>query len=234
MGSFGNNKSPWEKAAKQSSKQSPANKQPSAPPLPNPKIKSPGEETLEEVLGEMSRAMLESPDVLPDSFLDGLTEKLKGVEAPPADQEATADTADQVDPIQQFERDQRAQEEKEDRLGLAEARRDEAKQRGISIGELAAEENESADILFGRKRDMTPRERREAAEQRKADREAQQEADQEPTPQAPDEAAEDDGKEAGSTPEWAGALVELLTVIATDLSEIKDLMSSSGEGGYHG
>jgi len=29
-------------------------------------------------------------------------------------------------------------------------------------------------------------------------------------------------------------LVELLTVIATDLSEIKDLMSSGGEGGYHG
>lgn len=233
MGSFGNNKSPWEKAAKQSSKQSPANKQPSAPPLPNPKIKSPGEESLEEVLGEMSRAMLENPDALPGKVID---------QAASAIESAASAEPDFFDKKQkEIEEDEAFQQYKADfEVSYKE---------GISMEEAAArreaqeaeaaerEKQEEYETLFGEdvytdhKNQGPQQPTKEQVEQwEMADEAARREVENR-NPFNPNQSSD---LERPQAPDEAVSLVELLTAIATDLSEIKDLMSGDGEGQYHG
>lgn len=182
------------------------------------------------------------------------------VEAPPlADSTLGGNEQDRLNntaaPETLPENDVRAEAERQARLDQAKIDQWEAEQAGVSIGEYrdqAAEQGQG-------QRDMTPRERREAAEQRKEEREAQREEDQKNAEQAnmtagdykrmqerkaqaeqPAEPQEPQEQQAAvETPEEAGSpkqMLELLAVIAAGIDRLVQIAEDrkEDEGVVHG
>ena len=198
--------SPW-KPSKQKVQKVASNKPPTAPDLPAPQVRD-AEASLKETLDQLAQAIVEGPADRPPDGTDKLINELPGLLDPPStpsqttppptnppesleapqidgdsaampvgvtDQDAAEPSVPPSEPLPLDGADERAAKEKAERLDSAEDFRQEAEQRGISIG---AARDELADIFQGQ-RDMTPRERREAAEQRRDEREEQRERDAE-------------------------------------------------------
>ena len=198
--------SPW-KPSKQKVQKVASNKPPTAPDLPAPQARD-AEASLKETLDQLAQAIVEGPADRPPDGTDKLINELPGLLDPPStpsqttppptnppesleapqidgdsaampvgvtDQDAAEPSVPPSEPLPLDGADERAAKEKAERLDSAEDFRQEAEQRGISIG---AARDELADIFQGQ-RDMTPRERREAAEQRRDEREEQRERDAE-------------------------------------------------------